>query len=61
MIIHKCDKCGKEMTRWFIVSIDIGAANDWINVADIIKHRGKSELCQDCYMMLADDEERKKK
>ncbi|MBQ3330821.1 MAG: hypothetical protein IJG87_06550 [Ruminococcus sp.] len=49
MIVHKCDTCGKEMMSWFIIKIDIGAKEDWVNIAPLIPERHTQEICVDCY------------
>ena len=49
MIVYKCDKCGREMKRWLVLKVDIGAMADWVNVGDLIKHKGTRMLCEDCF------------
>lgn len=49
MIIHKCDKCGKEMGAWLEVSTTVNASNLYTNVFDLQVLAVSREFCKDCY------------
>lgn len=52
MTIHKCDICGQEIGAWFEVDVGIGAKNPNINIAELLRNRGKYEICQSCLLDL---------
>ena len=53
MIVHKCDSCGKEMTRWFSFVIRIGAINEYANISDMIGLTMDKEFCKECVTAIA--------
>lgn len=44
-----CDACGKEIGRWYMVNVSIGAKHNWQNVSDMIKMAGELQICKDCF------------
>lgn len=44
-----CDVCGKEINRWYKVTINCGGSNPNINVASLLKNTGTHDLCKDCF------------
>ena len=62
MVVHKCDRCGKETDSWFKVKIEIGASKDaqtGRRMVDYKNNRPLYELCLDCFenMFCKDKEE----
>lgn len=49
MIVHKCDRCGREMGAWLNVKVYPGALNPVYNVGNLLKVSCELELCEDCY------------
>jgi len=49
MVICRCDKCGKRMTRWFGVRLDICYTDPNLNAADMIPYKGEYQICFDCW------------
>ena len=53
MTVHKCDRCGKDMSRWLLVSVRFGgAAYDWVNVGDLEPLIKDREYCPECTKLL---------
>ena len=48
MVIHKCDKCGKEMTKWLSLRTTADAVNLNTNIYDLLEYQGRFEFCVDC-------------
>lgn len=44
-----CDICGKEISRWFILTVRIGAKHDWQNVSDMIYPANELQICKECF------------
>ena len=55
MIIHKCDTCQKEMTVWMEMRVVINAADDKVNVAQMIPYTGLYEICESCMRRMFPD------
>lgn len=43
-----CDTCGKEINRWYKVTVTCGGSNPNINIAPLLKNTGNFDICQDC-------------
>ena len=66
MIVHKCDRCGKETDSWFKVKIEIGASKDYSTGRRMIDYKNglsldglsSYDLCLDCFEnMFCEDKE----
>lgn len=49
MTKHYCDRCGKEMFRWYTAITDIEASNELVNVASLMYVNPKHEYCEECW------------
>ena len=49
MVIRRCDKCGNRMSIWFAVDVEIKAANNTSNVAEMMPYKGEYQICLDCW------------
>ena len=47
MIVHKCDRCGREMASWINVYSANGAEE--YNVLELMHEGVKREYCKPCY------------
>lgn len=52
MKMFRCDICGKEIGRWYRVSIIPYAMYDEINVSDMVKREYSKDICKDCIEMV---------
>ena len=46
--VHKCDFCGKEMGRWYRITISPLAMYDQMNVSHMIIYSGSKDVCEEC-------------
>lgn len=54
MIVHKCDRCGKEMDAWFTCTTKVDAINSSVNVDELLLLTGTREYCKKCYYTIYD-------
>lgn len=51
MIVHKCDRCGREMNSWMVFETDFDYRGDAKDVPDFIvnyNNSNKYEFCPSC-------------
>ena len=44
-----CDICGKEINRWYKVTVNCGGSNPNINIAPLLKNTGYFDICNSLY------------
>ena len=44
-----CDICGKEINRWYKVTVIPEGMNPNINIAPLLKNSGSCDVCQNCF------------
>lgn len=49
MISFKCDVCGKELGRWYRVTVSPYALCSFQNVSHMIKNECMKDICEDCF------------
>lgn len=49
MIVHKCDRCGRELAVWMTVKVYPGAMSPAYNVGNLVHKSCELEFCEDCF------------
>lgn len=49
MIVHKCDRCGRDMAVWMTVKVYPDALNPAYNIGHLVLKSCELELCEDCF------------
>lgn len=55
MVIHKCDRCGKEMSTWMTMITKPDTNNSYTNIYDLLVYQSNLELCKDCYLKVLEE------
>ena len=57
MVIYKCDKCGKCMTTWYDLDVNVNAVSPHTNIYELQKYNSRFQLCANCWQSFISFEE----